>query len=398
MTGSLPMTVELATFPTSFRLAVRHASAVRRATENIIVRVRTASGAVGVGEACPRRYVTGETMESARTFLRGAAPEVAASADTVDGLRSWITAHRARIDANPAAFCALELALLDALARHQGVSVERLLGCPDLNGTFRYTAVIGDSGRWVFALLLQRYLSHGVRDFKLKLSGDLSRDRHKLGRLRRHGARVRVRVDANNLWSDADACLEHLRALDYPFMAIEEPLSADDLDGFARIAVALDTPIIIDESGLRAEQLDHLPGPIDRWILNCRVSKMGGLLRSLATVDAARTRGMGVIVGAHVGETSILTRAALTVAAHAREALRAHEGAFGTKLLRRDLVSPVLMFGRRAELDIARVLDPTAPGMGLVVDEAALSQREVLVGPRRHVRRRELPRRSEMPA
>ena len=143
------MVVELATFPTSFRVAVRHASAVRDATENIIVRVRTASGAVGVGEGCPRRYVTGETVESARTFLRGAAPEAAASAETVDGLRAWMTGHRESIDANPAAFCALELALLDALARHQGVPVERLLGCPELNGSFRYTAVIGDSGRWV---------------------------------------------------------------------------------------------------------------------------------------------------------------------------------------------------------------------------------------------------------
>lgn len=375
-----PMLIEMATFPTRFRVAVRHASAVRDATENVIVRVRTASGVVGVGEGCPRRYVTGETVESARTFLRGAAPGAAASAETVDGLRSWMADHRESIDANPAAFCALELALLDALARQQRVSVERLLGCPALDGTFRYTAVIGDSGRWVFALLVQRYLSRGFRDFKLKLSGGLERDRRKLARLRRRGICVRVRVDANNLWSDADACIEHLKRLDDRLMAIEEPLTANDLDGFARVAAALDTRIVVDESALRGEQLDHLPGPVDGWILNCRVSKMGGLLRSLETVEAARALGLGVIVGAHVGETSILTRAALTVAASAGDALVAQEGAFGTKLLRRDLVSPVLMFGRRGELDIARVLDPAAPGMGLLVDESALADREVLVG------------------
>ena len=374
------MRVELATFPTSFRVVVRHASAVRAVTENIIVLVRTASGAVGVGEGCPRQYVTGETVESARTFLRGTAPAAAAAAGSVDGLRSWMADHREAIDANPAAFCALELALLDALAREEGVSVERLLGCPELNGTFRYTAVIGDSGRWAFALLLRRYLSRGFPDFKLKLSGDLQRDRRKLGRLRRRGSTVRVRVDANNLWSDADACIEHLTRLDYRFTAIEEPMTVNDLDRFARIAVALDTPIVIDESGLRDEQLDHLPGPADRWILNCRVSKMGGLLRSLATVDAARALGIGVVVGAHVGETSILTRAALTIAAHAGDALVGQEGAFGTQLLRRDLVTPVLMFGRGAGLDIARAMDPAAPGMGLVADESVLADREVLVG------------------
>ena len=378
MAGSHPMRVELATFPSSFRVVVRHASAVRDATENIIVRVRTASGAVGVGEGCPRRYVTGETVESARIFLRDAAPGAAASAETVDGLRSWMADHRESIDANPAAFCALELALLDALARQQHVSVERLLGYPNLNGTFRYTAVIGDSGRWIFSLLLQRCVARGIRGYKLKLSGDLERDRSKLARLRRRGATVRVRVDANNLWTDADTCIEHLRRLDYRFTAIEEPLSVNDLDGFARVAAALDTPIVIDESALRADQFDHLPGPMDGWILNCRVSKMGGLLRSLATVEAARALGIGVVVGAHVGETSILTRAALTVAAHAGDALIGQEGAFGTTLLRRDLVSPVLMFGRRAELDIARALHPAEPGFGLVVDESAMADREVL--------------------
>lgn len=372
------MRVEMATFPSPFRVTVRHASAVRDATENIIVRVRTAGGAVGVGEGCPRHYVTGETVESARTFLRGAAAGAAAAADTVDGLRSWMADHRENVDANPAAFCALELALLDALARERRVSVERLLGCSELHKTFRYTAVIGDSGRWMFALLLQRYLSGGISDFKLKLSGDLERDRRKLARFRRRGATVRVRLDANNLWSDADACIEHLEKLDFRFTAIEEPLTVNDLDGFARIAAALDTPIVIDESGLRGEQLQYLPGPVDRWILNCRVSKMGGLLRSLATVEAARALGMGVVVGAHVGETSILTRAALTVAEQAGDALFAQEGAFGTKLLRRDLVSPVLMFGPRGELD-AGVLD-RAPGLGLAADESALASREVLVG------------------
>lgn len=374
------MRVELATFPTSFKVTVRHASAVRAATENIIVRVQTASGALGVGEGCPRRYVTGETVESARTFLRGAAPGAAVAAETIDGLRSWMADHRESIDANPAAFCALELALLDALAGEQRVSVERLLGYPDLRGRFRYTAVIGDSGRWAFALLLQRYLFRGIRDFKLKLSGDLERDRRKLARLRRRRAAVRIRVDANNLWSDADRCIDHLSRLDYRFTAIEEPLTANDFDGFARIAVALDAPIVLDESGLRGEQLARLPGPADRWILNCRVSKMGGLLRSLATVEAARALGIGVIVGAHVGETSILTRAALTVAAHAGDALVGQEGAFGTTLLRRDLVCPVLMFGRRAELDLATVLDPAASGSGLRTDESALAEREVLVG------------------
>jgi L-alanine-DL-glutamate epimerase-like enolase superfamily enzyme len=38
------------------------------------------------------------------------------------------------------------------------------------------------------------------------------------------------------------------------------------------------------------------------WIANVRVSKMGGLLRCLEFVKAARARSLGIIVGSHVGE------------------------------------------------------------------------------------------------
>ena len=72
---------------------------------------------------------------------------------------------------------------------------------------------------------------------------------------------------------------------------------------------------------------------------------MGGLLRSLEIVHAARARGIRVIVGAQVGETSLLTRAALTVATAAGGALVAQEGAFGTHLLQYDVCTPPLMFG-----------------------------------------------------
>ena len=45
-------------------------------------------------------------------------------------LRQWVSDHRVAIDANPAAWCAIELALLDALARRDGVPIEVFLGLP----------------------------------------------------------------------------------------------------------------------------------------------------------------------------------------------------------------------------------------------------------------------------
>ena len=72
-----------------------------------------------------------------------------------------------------------------------------------------------------------------------------------------------------------------------------------------------------------------------------------------------------MIVGAQVGETSLLTRAALTVAQAAGSALFAQEGAFGTFLLTRDVCEPPLMFGAGGVLHVADHPRLTQPGFGI---------------------------------
>jgi len=94
---------------------------------------------------------------------------------------------------------------------------------------------------------------------------------------------------------------------------------------------------------------------------------MGGLLRSLTFLNDARGYGMQVIVGAHVGETSLLTRAALTVANSASDILVAQEGAFGTHLLANDVIDSPLMFGRGGLLDVAQQKIINDHGFGLAM-------------------------------
>jgi L-alanine-DL-glutamate epimerase-like enolase superfamily enzyme len=90
------------------------------------------------------------------------------------------------------------------------------------------------------------------------------------------------------------------------------------------------------------EQFKYLQADPQSWIINIRISKMGGILRSLAIAEEARAMGFPIIIGAQVGETSILTRAALTLANHYRDILLAQEGAFGTYLLERDIADSTL--------------------------------------------------------
>ena len=99
---------------------------------------------------------------------------------------------------------------------------------------------------------------------------------------------------------------------------------------------------------------------------------MGGVLRSMEVARRAKKRRIGIVVGAQVGETSILTRAALAVASVCGDALVASEGAFGTYLLQRDLTSRSLMFGPGGRLVTENAVGPGCPGLGPSVDDKAL--------------------------
>ncbi|MFN7976793.1 MAG: enolase C-terminal domain-like protein [Vicinamibacterales bacterium] len=346
-----------------FTTRFAHAAATRSETASLWVTVTTGDGVVGQGESCPRPYVTGESVESAVAFVTRHRDDLLASVRDLDGLAAWEARHATAIDAAPAAWCAIELAILDALARAAGVTLEALLGLPRLTGPFRYTAVIGDGDAAHFTTQWARYQAVGFRDVKLKASGDPARDVPKLAALAAHG--VRVRLDANNLWHEVDAALAYLTRLPAPLFALEEPLAPGAFESLAAIAARTAMPIVLDESATRVEHLRDLPGPPDRWIVNVRVSKMGGVRRALRVVRAARDAGHRVIVGAQVGETSLLTRAALPVAEAAGPSLVAMEGAFGTLLLTRDICDPPLMFGAGGRLVVADHPRLASPGLGV---------------------------------
>jgi len=368
-------TISLRALQIPFRTRFKHASAERHATQSVWAEAVTVNGKTGYGEGCPREYVTGESIHSALAFFAAVRSEVGGIASLTE-LRAWVAGSRERIDANPAAWCALELALLDAWAQEEGKTVEALLSLPPLAGPFRYTAVLGASELASFTQQLGRYRHFGMTDFKVKLSGESADDQARTKTFAASsGKKDTLRFDANNVWPDADAAIAGLRSLAGSPFAVEEPIRANDYPGMRRVAAATGLKIILDESFLRLDQLENLSASPDVWIINVRVSKMGGLLRSLAIIERAAQLNLPLIIGCQVGETSLLTRAALTLAqATIRTgSLLAQEGAFGTLLLSHDVVPQSLTFSAKGCLDLAPYRLGETPGWGLPLGAAASS-------------------------
>lgn len=362
----IDLTIEHLEIP--FTVSFSHASATRTMTDSVLVQAHTQQN-TGYGESCPRAYVTQENYQSVISFFQNHKSSLLTTITSIATLKKWIDDRQNDIDCHPAAWCAIELAILDLLAKETDCTVENLLQLPELSGNFDYTAVLGDSKLESFTTLVGRYQAMGFVDFKIKLSGDIQHDQAKCDLVIKQVKNARIRLDANNLWHNPDEVIDYIHALNHSIFAIEEPLKANDYEGLSSISTVLGLKIILDESFLRLQQFDQIQNTANDWIINLRISKMGGILRSLSIIEQAKQCAIDCIVGAQVGETSILTRSALTIVNAYRDVVIAQEGGCGTYLLEYDVYEPVLMFAAGGRLSNSQIKRLGKRGFGLTLNQ-----------------------------
>lgn len=349
----MKLTCRMVSIP--FQSAFSHHRATRAVSESFWVEA-SYLGQLGIGEGCPRSYVTGETPESCEAFFERIAPLASTCIDDLPALQTFRKEHHDDILRNPSAWCAMELAMLDLLARIQGQSVEVYVGWPVLQGPFHYSGVLGSDVGGVFEGKLKAHVDLGFQDFKLKWGRDPVLNRSRFEALKALVPNAKIRIDANNCWEHVQEAIKDLadwdvsRVSQHDIWAIEEPLVSLRFEDLLEFSTLLDCRVILDEAVCNVDQLLPFLQHPDRFLLNLRVSKCGGLLQASEMAAACKDAGMGVIVGAQVGETSVLTRAALTIAEVLGKHCVAQEGAYGTYLLSEDMTQSTLMFGRKGLL------------------------------------------------
>ena len=235
-----------------------------------------------------------------------------------------------------AAWCAVELAVLDAFGHHFGVSIGTWLGA-NPSKRVRYDAIVPFGGRWQLAAIGLLVRALGFRQVKVKVGQDVERDVRGLATLRRVlGPGVDLRVDANCAWT-VDQTLTAMQRFDaFDLSSIEQPVAADDLAGLQRLTAADTACIIVDESLCSVQDALRLVDARACHAFNIRVSKCGGLLNSMRIARIAQDSGLTCIVGAQVGESGILSAAGRHLAA-ALPNVRFVEGSAGRLLLKEDL-------------------------------------------------------------
>jgi L-alanine-DL-glutamate epimerase-like enolase superfamily enzyme/pimeloyl-ACP methyl ester carboxylesterase len=336
----------------------RHAAATRYEGESIWVEAK-GNGHKGYGEGCPRIYVAGDDLESSIKWIQENFSTGKVDFKSVDDLKQWVENNGTVIDKYPSAWCAIEMALLDLFSREKSCTVETLLGLYGYKLSGRYTAVLGDDEIWKYTTLVDQYLIRGIMDFKIKLNGNIERDREKLDVLddlftQYHVKDIRIRFDANNLWKDrCNQAITYIKTLGGRVFALEEPVGSRNAEDMSKISTATGLPVILDESLCTLEDLSRFRNIPGEFIANIKISRVGGLIRALSLIKELKKIGWPIIIGCHTGETSLLTRAALVTASAAGESLIAQEGAFGDYLMEREPVEPMLKFGHEGLLNLS---------------------------------------------
>jgi L-alanine-DL-glutamate epimerase-like enolase superfamily enzyme len=146
---------------------------------------------------------------------------------------------------------ALDGALWDGYAKSIGQPLFRLLG-----GARTQIQAYHSGGLWLSSSEAElvdeaeRFIAQGFRAMKMRVGatdpdGDLAR----VGLVRRTiGPNIRLMVDANQGLSEAEAIRLGRRLEEFDLTWFEEPLAAWDLEGVARVAATLDTPIASGET------------------------------------------------------------------------------------------------------------------------------------------------------
>jgi L-Ala-D/L-Glu epimerase len=345
-----------------FRRSFAHHLRTHAESRPLLVRVRLSDGTTGWGEAQPRPYVTGETIATARAAIvdkwgsRLVGVAVHSLVETAALLRAIEFASE------PAAFCGLELALLDAAGRVEDRNVVSLFGGVVRSELTYDGAVVGFLPAAAFGMALMRIRATGKRTVKIKTG--LEDDVQRVAAARRIlGDDARITIDANAAWT-AEEAIDRIRALGpYRIALVEQPVAKHDVSGMRRVRDAVDVPVMADEALCTMEDAETLIAHRATGVWNVRLGKCGGLLAAHALVERAHANDISCQLGVMVGETGILGVAGrLFAASHsALTHLELDTSGNATKDVLRGV--PATLTGDRLTVDASR------PGLGIDVDE-----------------------------
>jgi L-alanine-DL-glutamate epimerase-like enolase superfamily enzyme len=264
------------------------------------------------------------------------------------------------------AAAAVDMAVLDAQGKYLGQPVMNLLGGAAADRILLTMSLSIASPEEAVAEA-HGYRESGFRVVKVKAGRDHDRTVATVKALNAEfGSDLGVRVDLNMACVTAKEALGTIRRLEeFGVLSVEQPLAPDDLAGLAFLRQHTVLPIMVDESvwGPVDAREVILAGAAD--IINIYVAESGGIRPAKLIADLAELNHIGVAIGS-MPETGVGTAAAAHLG-FSMPKLEHPSDVAGVLYHADDVVVSNLVF------DGGYIYPPTAPGLGVAIDEEKLS-------------------------
>jgi L-rhamnonate dehydratase len=355
-------------------------------SETVLVRVADEEGRVGIGEADAPAEAVRELvlMEDVHGWSRGLAGmlvgrdpfEIGALWDELYGG----SIYHGRRGLGIHALSAVDVALHDLVGKQLGRPVYQLLGGARRKAVVPYATLYAGPvrerpiGEMMDALttLCEQALSLGFGAVKFEpLFEDLVSDRELVPCIREFrrvlGGEMAMMLDFGYRWRDwRDALWLLDRVEDCDVFFAEATLQHDDLAGHAKLAARASTRIGGAEFAATVHECREWleRGGVD--VLQPDINRCGGLTEARRIAELAALHGALVIPhGWKTGITAAAARHFQAATVNAPYVEMFHPALFESPL-RRDLVRP------EPEIHDGKIPLPTAPGLGVELDEAAV--------------------------
>ncbi len=278
------------------------------AANDVLIRIRTDSGLIGIGEACPFPPITGETQDTNLSMARSLR-EMFIGKDPL-AIESLVAEMGAVVHSNPSVVAAYDTALFDILGQAAGLPVFRLLGGD--KAVFETDVTTGIDTPAGMAANAREHAGRGYKTLKAKVGLNPDEDIARVQAIREAiGPDINLRIDANQGWSVPQA-IYALRGMEkFKIQLVEQPVVAWDTAGLKAVREESPIPIMADEAVfgpadamklIRADACDHF---------NIKIMKAGGILNSVRIAHIADGANIRCMVGC-----MLETKLGLTAAAH----------------------------------------------------------------------------------
>nr|WP_263323657.1 dipeptide epimerase [Neobacillus sp. Marseille-Q6967] len=280
---------------------------------SIIVKIETDEGITGYGEGVADEHVTGETWEGTYHILKNTIGPALLGKNPLEIERIHEQMNQ-MIYGAPTAKAAIDIACYDIMGKKFGVPVYQFVG-GRYHEEFPITHVLSIAEPEKMAAEAELMVKQGYRSFKMKVGTKVQEDVARIKAVReRVGWDILIRVDVNQGWRNSAttlAALEKLQGLAIDWL--EQPLSADDIEGMVEVKAKASIPLMIDEGLKGTREMREIIQKRAADKVNIKLMKCGGIYPAVKLAHQAELAGIECQVGSMV-ESSIGSAAGFHVA------------------------------------------------------------------------------------